>query len=81
MNPEITEHIQWKAPSFCFNGEDRATFNLRSKEGILLVFHRGAKVQETKGFEFQDATGLLEWVAADRNMQRVSTRLLRDYWF
>jgi hypothetical protein len=65
-NPEITEHIKWKAPSFRFDGEDRVTFNLRAKDGIQLVFHRGAKVKAAKGFEFKDATGLMEWVAADR---------------
>lgn len=65
-NPEITEHIKWNAPSFCFDGEDRVTFNLRAKDGVQLVFHRGAKVKGAKGFEFKDATGLMEWVAADR---------------
>lgn len=24
----ITEHIKWNAPSFCYGGDDRITFNL-----------------------------------------------------
>jgi hypothetical protein len=46
------------------------TFNLRAKDGVQLVFHRGAKVKAVKGFEFKDATGLLEWVAADRALAK-----------
>ncbi len=61
----LTEHIKWNAPSFCINGEDRITMNLRAKAGVLLVFHRGAKAKQGR-FEFQDDTGLLEWAAADR---------------
>ena len=66
VDPHITEHVKWKAPSFCYHGEDRVTFNLRAKDGIQLVFHRGAKVKSTLGFEFKDPAGLLEWVAKDR---------------
>jgi len=33
---------------------------------VELIFHRGAKVKDTRGFEFKDSTGLLVWVAADR---------------
>ncbi|WP_081965878.1 DUF1801 domain-containing protein [Paenibacillus sp. FSL H7-0357] len=64
----MSEHIKWKAPSFCFTGEDRITFNLHGKGFFRLVFHTGAKVQEhaVKGNLFEDLTGLLEWVAADR---------------
>lgn len=67
-NKEITEHIKWNAPSFCFRGEDRVTFNIHKNEYILLVFHRGAKVKDVKGSGplFKDSTGLLEWVSNDR---------------
>jgi uncharacterized protein YdhG (YjbR/CyaY superfamily) len=27
-NNQLTEHIKWKAPSFCYHQEDRVTFNL-----------------------------------------------------
>jgi len=67
-NKGITEHIKWNAPSFCFKGEDRVTFNLHKNEYILIVFHRGAKVKDRKGNNplFKDTTGLLEWVTNDR---------------
>lgn len=64
----ITEHIKWKAPSFCFGGDDRITFNIHKTDSILLIFHCGAKVKETAGKEpiLQDSTGLLEWLSGDR---------------
>ncbi len=39
VNPKITEQIKWKAPSFSYNGEYLATFNLWAKEHVHLVFH------------------------------------------
>ena len=65
-DPQISEHIKWNAPSFLYNGEDRLTFNLHHRDRIQLIFHRGAKVKDSQGFEFEDSTGLLEWVTADR---------------
>lgn len=67
-NQSITEQIKWKAPSFCFEGDDRITFNLHKSDCILLVFHRGAKAKENIGKAplFNDNTGLLEWLAGDR---------------
>lgn len=64
---QITEHIKWKAPSFCYHGDDRVTFRLGPKDQLQLVFHRGAKVRaDSDDFAFEDATGLLEWASADR---------------
>jgi uncharacterized protein YdeI (YjbR/CyaY-like superfamily) len=67
-NEEITEHIKWNAPSFCFNGVDRVTFNLHNDAYVLLVFHRGAKVKDRQGDSplLDDKTGLLEWITPDR---------------
>jgi hypothetical protein len=66
-NERITEHIKWKAPSFCYGGEDRVTFRLYPEDRVQLVFHRGAKVKSDAGdFVFDDGTGLLRWVANDR---------------
>jgi len=68
-NDQITEQIKWKAPSFCYNNEDRVTFNLQGKDFFRLVFHRGAKVKEPLEKELAlsiDPTGLLEWVADER---------------
>jgi hypothetical protein len=39
----ITEHIKWRAPTFCYAGEDRVTFQLRRADRIQLVFHRGVR--------------------------------------
>jgi hypothetical protein len=66
-NEGITEHIKWKAPSFCYAGEDRVTFRLYLVDRAQLVFHRGSKVKDDADtFAFEDDTGLLKWVAADR---------------
>lgn len=71
----ITEHIKWNAPSFCFNGDDRITFNLSKNDRILLIFHRGAKVKDSKSKEplFEDTTGMLEWLAHDRAVVKIQT--------
>ncbi|MED3573101.1 DUF1801 domain-containing protein [Cytobacillus praedii] len=65
---KITEHIKWNAPSFCYEGEDRMTFNLNGKGFFRLVFHCGAKVKERKTNKplIIDPSGILEWKAADR---------------
>jgi uncharacterized protein YdhG (YjbR/CyaY superfamily) len=39
VNPDITEQIKWKAPSFSYKGEYLVTFNLWEKKRIHLVFH------------------------------------------
>lgn len=63
----ITEQIKWNAPSFCYQGDDRVTFRLHpSNQFIQLIFHRGAKVKESREIKIQDETGLLEWVTSDR---------------
>src|SRR5688572_22604105 len=65
-NPQITEQIKWKAPSFCIDGDDRVTFRLHPPDAIHLVFHRGVKVKDATGFTFDDPTGLMKWAARDR---------------
>jgi hypothetical protein len=64
--PGLTEHVKWRAPSFCVGGVDRVTFRLFPADHLQLVFHRGTKPQDTEGFEFGDDAGLLRWVAPDR---------------
>lgn len=63
----ITEQIKWKGPSFCYNGDDRVTFNVRDG-AILLIFHRGAKVKDSTGSGrlIEDPTHLLQWLTDDR---------------
>ncbi|MDQ0898747.1 MULTISPECIES: DUF1801 domain-containing protein [unclassified Paenibacillus] len=73
-NEHITEHIKWNAPSFCFNNEDRVTFNLQGKGFFRLVFHCGAKIKDHAGNGplFDDTTGLLDWVADDRAIVKLT---------
>lgn len=60
-DPQITEQIKWKAPSFCIDGDDRVTFLLHPPAATHLVFHRGAKVKDATDFAFEDPTGLMKW--------------------
>ncbi|GIO27890.1 DUF1801 domain-containing protein [Ornithinibacillus bavariensis] len=67
-NNRITEKIKWNAPSFCVNGDDKITFNLRGKGFFRLIFHCGAKVKEVPHRQplINDEGGLLEWASSDR---------------
>lgn len=68
-NPDITEHVKWNAPSFCYDGIDRVTFRLQPGDRLELVLHRGAKVRDdVDGFRFHDPTGMVEWATADRGV-------------
>ena len=63
----ITEGIKWKAPSYK-TGEYFATTNFRTKTGIGLVLHFGAKARTVAANRetIADPEGLLTWVAKDR---------------
>ncbi len=66
--PEVTEQVKWNAPSFCYEGTDRVTFQLKSKD-VQLIFHRGVQVKDDAGeFAFQDDSGLMKWRSSDRAM-------------
>jgi len=48
-HPGMEEHIKWNAPSYVLGGEDRVTFNVQNKEGVVkLVLHMGATREENK---------------------------------
>jgi len=66
-SPEIREGIKWNAPSFRTT-EFFATFNLRARDGVQLVFHRGAKVKDnsTDGQQLADPAGVIKWLAKER---------------
>jgi hypothetical protein len=69
--------VKWNAPSFRYAGVDRVTFRLQPGDRLQLVLHRGAAVRDdAAGFRFEDPSGLLEWVAADRAV--ISFRDLAD---
>lgn len=65
-NSRLVESIKWNAPNYAFAGEDRITFNVANKEGLVkLVFHMGAlRKEDKKGAPIiEDAAQLLEWVS------------------
>lgn len=64
----ITEGIKWNSPSFYCNGWF-ATINVRSKQGLLIVLHRGAQpsaASNAKDADINDPAGLLHWHSSDR---------------
>jgi hypothetical protein len=63
-DPRIGEGIKWNAPSFR-TSEWFATFHLRAKDGVQLVFHLGAK-KRASAIAIDDPASLLDWLAADR---------------
>jgi hypothetical protein len=72
VDPRISEAIKWNAPSFRTT-DFFATFNLRSRECVQLIFHTGAKVKATAtmGISISDPAGLLKWLAKDRCLVRL----------
>ncbi len=65
------EHIKWNAPSYVFGGEDRITFNLMNKQGLVkLVLHMGVTRKEDKKSApvMKDESGLVEWSSDIRGM-------------
>ena len=66
-DPRVTGAVKWGAPSFAVD-EHFATFQLRAKQGVMLVMHFGAKKREVlpERASIPDPTGLLTWVAEDR---------------
>jgi uncharacterized protein YdhG (YjbR/CyaY superfamily) len=67
VSPSISEAVKWNAPSFRTEKEFFATFNMRAKESVQLVFHLGAKVRpDQKAFEIADPKGLMKWLGRYR---------------
>ena len=67
VDPSIAEGIKWNAPSWRTT-EYFATTHLRSKTGLGLVLHLGAKVRALPegGLDIPDPAGLLKWLGKDR---------------
>lgn len=67
VDPAIAEGIKWNAPSFRTH-EYFATFNLRGKQGLMLILHLGAKARTLPagGLVIDDPHGLLTWLGKDR---------------
>lgn len=68
----ITEGVKWNAPSFRTT-EWFATLNLRSKQGMQVILHLGAKVRAGEQRPaIKDPNGLLKWLGDDRAMATLS---------
>ena len=69
VDASVQEGIKWKSPSWR-TGEYFATTHLRSKVGVGVILHLGAKARALPagGLAIADPTGLLNWLAADRAM-------------
>jgi hypothetical protein len=63
----VRESVKWNAPSYATT-EHFATFQLRRRDAILLVLHRGARARP--GVDMRktvpDPDGLLSWKGPDR---------------
>lgn len=67
VTPAIGEGIKWNVPSFRTEKEWFATFNVRSKESVQLIFHLGAKTRpDLNAFKLADPKGLMKWLGKDR---------------
>jgi hypothetical protein len=66
-DPRITEGIKWNSPSFYCYGWFAAV-NIRTKNGVQVVLHHGAKVRSdtTLSSTIDDASHLLTWPSKDR---------------
>ena len=69
VDSSIAEGVKWNAPSFRTT-EYFATTNLRSKAGIGIILHLGARVRRLPagGVRIDDPTKLLHWLGKDRAM-------------
>ena len=67
VSPAISEGIKWNTASFRTEKEWFATFNMRAKDSVQLVFHLGAKVRADQGaLKITDPKGLVKWLGKDR---------------
>ena len=75
VEPSLTEHIKWNAPSYVKNDEDRITFNTMNKESIVkLVFHMGAtKAEDKNGQPILKGAHLIEWASDIRGYMTFTT--------
>ncbi len=67
VDPAVAEGIKWNAPSWRTT-EYFATTHLRSKTGLALILHLGAKARALPdgGLAISDPAGLLKWLGKDR---------------
>ncbi len=63
----VREGIKWNAPSFLVD-TDFATMHLRTKGGVGLILHAGAKKRAFDAAAIEDPDRLLTWLGDDRAM-------------
>jgi hypothetical protein len=74
VDPAIAEGVKWNAPSWRTT-DYFATTHLRSKVGLGLILHLGAKARALPagGLAIDDPIGLLKWLGKDRAQVEFST--------
>lgn len=75
--PGITEAVKWNAPSFATT-EFFATFHLRSRDEVQVVFHTGAKVRAAARPVVlrPRSSSLVTWLSDDRAMVSMRPQVL-----
>ena len=71
-DPAIGEEVKWNAPSFRTR-EHFATMQLRSRDGLLLILHLGARKRALPAGAIADPHGLLTWLGPDRASVRFAS--------
>jgi uncharacterized protein YdhG (YjbR/CyaY superfamily) len=68
-SPAISEGIKWSVPSFRTEKDWFATFNVRAKDSVQIIFHLGAKTRpDLRVFKLADPNDLMKWLGKDRAM-------------
>jgi hypothetical protein len=66
-NKTLTENIKWNAPNYAVGENDRVTLKINPPKNILIILHRGAKVQAMPTQKLVDYTcKVLSWKTNDR---------------
>jgi hypothetical protein len=66
-NKTLTENIKWNAPNYVVGENDRVTLKINPPKNILIILHRGAKVQAMPTQKLIDYTcKVLSWKTNDR---------------
>lgn len=70
--PSIEEGVKWNAPSYRTT-EWFATFHLRAKDRLQVVFHCGARSKaKAQPLRIADPEGLLQWRGTDRAIATIA---------
>ena len=64
-SPAVSDGVKWNSLSFR-KSDWFATVHLRSREGVQLILHTGAKVKDNPKMKIPDPSGLIRWLAKDR---------------